>query len=46
MTIGDKKEIIAQGDGFYVPPHKLHGIVCLESGVLIDVFSPQREDFL
>lgn len=46
MTIGDKKEIITQGDGFYVPPHELHGIVCLEAGVLIDVFSPQREDFL
>lgn len=46
MTIGDKKEIITKGDGFYVPPQEEHGIICLEPGVLIDVFSPQREDFL
>ena len=31
---------------FYVPPHAIHGAVCLEAGVLIDVFSPMREDFI
>src|SRR6476620_10973867 len=46
MTIGDKKEIIAKGDGFYVPPHEVHGIICLEPGFLIDVFNPHRADFL
>ncbi len=46
MTIGDEKKIIREGDGFYVPPHVVHGCVCLEPGMLIDVFSPLREDFL
>lgn len=46
MTIGDEKKIIREGDGYYVPPHVLHGCVCLEPGMLIDVFSPLREDFL
>lgn len=46
MTIGDEKKIIKKGDGYYVPPHVLHGCVCLEPGMLIDVFSPLREDFL
>lgn len=46
MTIGDKKKIIREGDGYYVPPHVRHGCVCLEPGMLIDVFSPLREDFL
>lgn len=46
MTIGDEKKIIRKGDGFYVPPHVMHGTVCLEPGMLIDVFSPLREDFL
>lgn len=46
MTIGDEKRIIQQGDGYYVPPHVLHGCVCKEPGVLIDVFSPHREDFI
>ena len=46
MTIGDEKKILQKGDGFYVPPHVLHGCVCKEPGILIDVFSPHREDFL
>ena len=46
MTIGDEKKLVKKGDGFYVPPHVIHGCVCMEAGVLIDVFSPYREDFL
>jgi quercetin dioxygenase-like cupin family protein len=46
MTIGDAKKIIRKGDGYYVPPHEIHGCVCVEPGTLIDVFSPHREDFL
>lgn len=46
MTIGDVKKIIRKGDGYYVPPNVLHGCVCLEAGMLIDSFSPHREDFL
>ena len=46
VTIGDVKSEIGEGDGFYVPPHVVHGCVCLEAGMLIDSFSPAREDFL
>ncbi|WP_026309613.1 cupin domain-containing protein [Niabella aurantiaca] len=46
VTIGDQKRIVTTGDGFYVPPHVLHGCICLEAGMLIDAFSPRREDFL
>lgn len=46
MTIGDDKKIIRKGDGYYVSPHVVHGCVCIEDGMLIDVFSPVREDFL
>lgn len=46
LTIGDEKKILNAGDGYYVPPHIIHGCVCIEPGVLIDVFSPLREDFL
>ena len=45
-TIGDTKKIIKKGDGYYVPPNILHGCVCIEEGMLIDAFSPLREDFL
>ena len=46
MTIGNETKVIKQGDGFYVPPNAIHGIVCLQPGMLIDVFAPLREDFL
>ena len=46
MTIGDQKRLIKKGDGFYAPPHEIHGCVCIEPGLLVDVFSPHREDFI
>ena len=46
FTIGDKKRVIHGGDATYIPPGILHGVLCLEAGVLIDTFSPVREDFL
>ena len=30
----------------YIEPNLLHSAVCLEEGILIDTFSPVREDFL
>lgn len=46
VQIGDEKKVLSAGDGFYVPPNIPHGAICLEAGVLIDVFSPMREDFI
>jgi quercetin dioxygenase-like cupin family protein len=46
MTIGTETKIIRKGDGYYVPPDVLHGCTCLEAGMLIDAFSPMREDFV
>lgn len=46
VEIGGEHKILNGGDGFYIPPNVMHGVVCLEAGVLIDVFSPMREDFI
>jgi quercetin dioxygenase-like cupin family protein len=46
VTIGANKQVLNAGDGFYVPPHEVHGVLCIEAGVLIDAFSPCREDYL
>lgn len=46
VLINDQKKVLKGGDAFYIPPNVLHGCVCLENGVLIDVFSPMREDFV
>ena len=46
VTIGGEVKTLKAGDSFYVAPHVLHGAVCIETGILIDVFSPIREDFV
>ena len=46
LTIGRKKKVLVGGDGYYVAPDLPHGCICLEAGILIDTFSPIREDFL
>jgi quercetin dioxygenase-like cupin family protein len=46
LTIGAETREVAAGDSFFVEPGLTHGAVALEDGVIIDVFSPAREDFL
>ncbi len=46
FTVGSESRIIREGDATYLAPGVLHGVVCLEEGVLIDTFNPVREDFL
>ncbi len=46
VSLGDEMQTLKKGDSFFVAPDEVHGVVCLESGVLIDVFTPAREDFL
>ena len=46
FEIDGVKQILKAGDGVYIEPNLLHSAVCLEAGMLIDTFSPVREDFL
>ncbi len=46
MTIDGVTKTLKRGDSFYILPHLVHGCVCTVPGILIDVFSPAREDFL
>lgn len=46
VEIDGVKKILKAGDAYIIPPNLLHGCVCLEAGVLIDMFSPMREDFI
>ena len=46
FTIEGEKYTVAKGDSLYFPSNALHGCVCLEDGILVDIFTPQREDFL
>jgi len=46
LTLGSDKTTLEMGDTYYVPSNTVHGVVALEDGVLLDVFTPQRQDFL
>jgi quercetin dioxygenase-like cupin family protein len=46
ITIGDETKLLKGGDVYFVPSDILHGAICKKSGILIDVFSPLREDFI
>lgn len=46
FEIDGEKQVVKGGDGVYIEPNLLHSAVCLEAGMLLDTFSPVREDFL
>ena len=46
VEIDGLKKILKAGDAFVIDSDINHGAVCLEKGVLIDTFSPMREDFI
>ncbi|MBC7827418.1 MAG: cupin domain-containing protein [Chitinophagaceae bacterium] len=46
VTINDKTSLLHEGDTFFVGSNLVHGVVCVEEGILIDAFNPARKDFL
>ena len=46
VTIDGKTARLGAGDSFFVKSGLVHGVVCIEEGLLIDVFHPCRSDFL
>ena len=43
---GEEKITLKTGDTYYVKPNEEHGVLILEDTVLLDVFTPMREDFI
>ena len=46
VQIENEKKILSAGDSFFVPSELVHGVGCLEDGILVESFSPARKDFL
>lgn len=46
FTLGEATTTMTAGDCWFVPPGVVHGAVATEAGVLIDVFTPARQEFL
>ena len=40
------KKIVKKGDTMLKMNDVVHGCVCLEAGVLLDIFNPYRKDFV
>ena len=45
-SVGGEETELNPGDSVAVPSGVPHGVLCLEAGVLLDIFTPAREDFL
>ncbi|MDC7241965.1 MAG: cupin domain-containing protein [Spirochaetales bacterium] len=46
FNIGGEKKVLKAGDSTFKQPDIEHGAVCLKEGMLLDIFTPCREDFL
>ena len=45
-TLNGETKIISKGDTYITAPNAPHGVVCLEAGALLDIFTPMRADFI
>ena len=46
FTIDKETKIVKAGDVLYKEPNIMHGCRCLKNGVLLDNFTPIRQDFI
>src|SRR5699024_1170951 len=44
--IDDREQIVKAGETIFIPPNIKHDVIALEEGVLLDTFTPLREDLL
>jgi quercetin dioxygenase-like cupin family protein len=45
-TIDTETRLMQPGDSCLVPGNARHGVRCVAAGVIIDAFTPRRDDFL
>lgn len=46
MTIESETRELRAGDVYIAPPNAMHGATSLDGCLLLDIFSPPREDYL
>jgi quercetin dioxygenase-like cupin family protein len=46
FTIGGDVFTAESGDGWCIPPNVDHGVQVLEESLVVEVFSPRREDYM
>ena len=45
LICGDKTTIVKAGDSYLADKGVIHGVVALEKGAILDVFTPSRQEF-
>lgn len=45
LIIGEKEHLLETGDSYYIQSNIEHGATLIEESIIIDVFSPPREDY-
>ncbi len=46
FIVGGEVHIVGPGDVVYIPPNTVHGVEALEDSLVVDVYSPVRDDWL
>lgn len=46
FTIGEETRTVKAGDSLLKTDGVIHGCTCVQAGILLDIFTPMREDFL
>lgn len=46
FTIDGETRVVRAGDTMLKEDGVVHGCTCLEAGILLDIFTPMREDFV
>lgn len=46
FEIDGEKKVVKAGDTMLKTNEVVHGCVCLEAGILLDIFTPMRDDFV
>lgn len=46
FTIGEETYEVSKGDTLLKKNGVMHGCTCLEDGIMVDFFTPMREDFI
>ena len=46
FDVNGVKKIVKAGDALYMESDVIHGMKCMETGKLLDIFTPRRDDLL
>ncbi|WP_243680533.1 cupin domain-containing protein [Vulcanisaeta souniana] len=46
FVVNNETYIAGSGDVVYIPPNAVHGVEALEDSLIVDVYSPIRDDWL